>query len=88
MKRVLEDLYFGEIQPNIHGINDSKISESMQVIDENENILMKFLNGKERKLFVDIINAFDQATGEIAVENFICGFKFGARIIAEVAADD
>lgn len=82
MKRVLEDLYFGEIQPNISNENP-RWQKVEQVVDENEEVLLKLLEGKERKLFLDLVNAQSEVDGNTAVENFISGFKLGARIILE-----
>lgn len=48
MKKVLEDLYFGEIQPNISNYDENpKLKEVEQIVDENEEILLKLLEGKE-----------------------------------------
>lgn len=55
----------------------------MHIIDENEEILLKLLEGKERKLFLDLVNAQSEVDGNSAVENFMNGFKLGARIIVE-----
>ena len=84
MKKVLEDLYFGEIQPNTGNYDQNpQIKKSAQTVDENEEILLRILEGKERKLFLDLVNAQSEITGNSAVDNFINGFKLGARIIAE-----
>lgn len=84
MKKVLEDLYFGEIQPNISNYDENpQLKKSIQLVDENEEILLKLLDGKERKLFLDFVNAQSEVEGSSAVENFINGFKLGARIITE-----
>ena len=48
MKKVLEDLYFGEIQPNISAHDEnSRLKKAEQIVDENEEILLKLLEGKE-----------------------------------------
>ena len=52
-------------------------------MDEKEETLLKLLEGKERKLFLDLINAQSELDGNCAVEQFINGFKLGARMIAE-----
>lgn len=84
MKKVLEDLYFGEIQPNVSNYDgNSQLKTSAQVVNENEEILLKILGGEERKLFLDLVNAQSEIDGSSAVDNFINGFKLGARIVAE-----
>lgn len=84
MKKVLEDLYFGEIQPNISNYDENpQLKRCSRVVDENEEILLKILDEKERKLFLDLVNAQGEVDGGSAIDNFINGFKLGARIIAE-----
>ena len=80
MKKILEDLFFGELQPNVMNHSDNP---SIQIMDEKEETLLKLLEGKERKLFLDLINAQSELDGNCAVEQFINGFKLGARMIAE-----
>lgn len=88
MKKVLEDLYFGEIQHNMGNYDDNpELNESVQVVDKNEEILLKILDGKERKLFLDLMNAQSEIEGNTAVENFLNGFKLGARIIVEALVE-
>ena len=58
MKKVLEDLYFGEIQPNVSNFDENpRLKKSAQIVTENEEILMKILDGKKKKLFLDLVNA-------------------------------
>ena len=84
MQSVLEDLFFGEIRPSIWDPNKSQqLKEAGQTLDENEAALMQLLEGKEKKLFFDLMVAQSKMTGSCAVENFVAGFKLGARIIGE-----
>ena len=84
MSRILEDLYFGEIQPNIIDYDeDPRLRKSAQTVSENEEILLNLLEGKERKLFLDLVNAQGEVDGASAAKNFINGFKIGAKIIVE-----
>lgn len=84
MKQVLEDFYFGEIQPNIRSHSSNpRLKKCSQTINENEEILLKLLEGKERKLFLDFVDAQSEVEGTSAVENFINGFKLGVRMIVE-----
>ena len=84
MKKVLEDLYFGEIQPNMNNCDESEDrKKSEQIVDGNEEILLRLLEGKEKKLFLDLMNAQSEMDGNIAYENFAYGFKLGVRIVLE-----
>lgn len=84
MKKVLEDLYFGEIQPNISNHDEnSRLKKAEQIVDENEELLLKLLEGKEKKFLLNLVDAQSEVDGNLAYENFAYGFKLGARIILE-----
>lgn len=80
----MEDLYFGEIQPHIsHYDANPQLKKLAKLVDENEEILLKLLNHKERKLFIDLMNAQSELEENDAADTFIYGFKLGARMVAE-----
>ena len=88
MRNVLEDLYFGEAQPNTDNYDTNpRLKKAAQTLAENEEILLKLLDGKEKSLFLDYINAQGEVTGNSTVENFIHGFRLGAKIIIEAIVE-
>lgn len=88
MSNVLEELYFGNINPNEKQfVQNSDYDKAIQIIAANEDRLTESLAGKEKSLFFDYANAQSEVTGIIAVENFIDGFRLGAKIILEVMSD-
>ncbi len=85
MRRMLEELYFGNINPNEkHFIRNSEYAENMQIIADNEEKLTLLLTGKEKDLFLDFVNAQGSVDAITAIENFIIGFRLGIRIGIEV----
>ena len=85
MRRMLEELYFGNINPNEKKfIRGTRFDRAMQTVGDNENKLTELLDGKEKKLFLDLVNAQSEINGATAVECFIEGFRLGARIAIEV----
>ena len=86
MRNVLEDLYFGEVGANTFGKNENpRLKKAVQIVDETEALLMQLLEGKENEFFRKYANAQGEVNGSSAVENFIAGFKLGARIMLEAA---
>ena len=84
MKSAIEDLFFGEIQSSMSNHDENpRIKKAERILCENEDVLLKLLGGKEKKLFVELVNAQGEVDGNRVVEHFICGFKLGARIIIE-----
>lgn len=76
MRRILEELYFGNIDPNTSFFpKDSNYGRAMETISDTENKLMELLEGKEKKLFLDFVNAQSEINGILSVEKFMDGFK-------------
>jgi len=46
------------------------------------------LEGQEKKLFLELVNAQSEANGIAEVESFINGFRLGARIAIEVMNEE
>ena len=89
MRRMLEELYFGNISPNDQCfIRDSKYGKAVHTMSENEDKLTELLEGKEKELLIDLINAQSLVDGTTAIENFIHGFRMGARIAIEIMSDE
>lgn len=89
MRRMLEELYYGNIRPNDKQfIRDTQFDKAMHMLSENEAKLTDLLEGQEKKLFLDLVNAQSEVNGVTAVESFINGFRLGARIAIEVMNEE
>jgi len=86
---MLEELYFGNINPNEKQfIRNSDFDRAIQIISANEAKLTELLDGKEKNLFLQLVNAQSEINGITGVESFICGFRLGARIVIEIMSED
>jgi len=89
MRRMLEELYYGNINPNEKQfIRNTQFDKAMHILSENEEKLTLLLDGKEKKLFLDLVNAQSEINGITGVEGFINGFRLGARIAIEIMNED
>lgn len=89
MRRMLEELYYGNIRPNDKQfIRNTQFDKAMHVLSENETKLTGLLEGQEKKLFLDLVNAQSEVNGVTAVESFIEGFRLGARIAIEIMNEE
>jgi len=89
MRRMLEELYYGNIRPNDKQfIRNTQFDKAMHVLSENEAKLTSLLEGQEKKLFLDLVNAQSEVNGVTAVESFIEGFRLGARIAIEIMSEE
>ena len=86
--RILEELYFGNIKPNGKIPTNEDYQKEMATLSENEEKLFMLLDGKEKKLFFDYVNAWGMINATDTVENYIMGFKLGAKIILETIGND
>ena len=88
MRNILEDLYFGNINPNEKQfVRNSDYDKTIQAIAESEDKLNEFLTGKEKSLFLDYVNAQSKINSITAIEYFTDGFRIGAKIMLEVMSD-
>ena len=85
MKSILEELYYGEIDPNTTHFKDNS---AIEIISENEEKLIKLLDEPEKSMFMDYSLAQSEITGLTAITKFITGFKLGALLMIDVFSDD
>ena len=78
MRKILEDLYYGNISPceqqMVHG------SELKRAVDRT----VKY----EEQLLLRLTRSQQEANGITATENFILGFRLGIRLMAECTDDN
>jgi len=88
MRKTLEDLYYGSITPNSrtakHG---TALQRAMEQAEECEERLTALLDGREKALLLRLLNTENEIGSTLALENFILGFRLGARLLLE-ALDD
>ncbi|MNP49528.1 hypothetical protein D3C76_1437170 [compost metagenome] len=57
MRKMLEELYYGNINPNEREfIRNTDFDRAMRILSENVDKLTELLDGKEKKLFLDLVN--------------------------------
>lgn len=88
MKSILEELYYGNIDPNVTSFSRyPQYGKAMKVINENEDKLFKLLNEPEKNLFSDYPNAQMEVLGLTALHKFSIGFKIGTLLAMEIIAN-
>ena len=84
MRRTLEDLYFGNITPNEQQMApDSELKKAVDRVAQYESQLADRLNEDEQTILTKLIRSQHEINSITALENFILGFRLGARIMAE-----
>ena len=81
MRKVLEDLYYGEIRTHDREIDmDSELGKAVGRAERCKEKLAALLEGEAKALLLRLIDA-DSET--LALENFIQGFRLGMRLAME-----
>lgn len=89
MANILEDLYFGNLDPQARGYrtgsHNFRVSKNIAELEEK---LTERLQGKDKKLFLDFCNAYGELMGESGLDSFIVGFRLGAKMIFDTFCSD
>ena len=84
MRKTLEDLYFGNISPNEQQMApDSELKKAVDRVTRYESQLTERLDEDEQTILTKLIRSQHEINSITASENFILGFRLGARIMAE-----
>lgn len=84
MRKVLEDLYFGNIEPYSKRIApNSELQHLMKRAADCESQLAEQLNESGQKILDRLISVHHEINSITALEYFIMGFRLGARLIME-----
>lgn len=89
MRKILEDLYFGNITPyNKQMVVNSEIRRLVKRAADCESQLTERLNEEEQKVLNVLTSAQQEIDSITAKENFILGFRLGVRLMAECMDED
>ena len=84
MRNTLEDLYYGNITPGAQEIvPNSELKRATDRVTRFEDQLMERLDEDGQALLAKLLESQDEADSITARENFILGFRLGARITME-----
>ena len=89
MREILEELYYGNTTPCDRQIRSgTSLMKAMEQPQECEEKLTKLPEGEAHSLLLRLINAENEIGSTLALENFILGFRLGARLILEALDED
>ena len=89
MRKILENFYFGNITPSERQMTpDSALARAVGRAARCEMQLNEQLNETERTLLAKLVNVQHEVNNITACENFVLGFRLGARIMVECMDED
>ena len=84
MRNTLEDLYYGNITPGKQQIApNSELKRAMDRVARFESQLTERLDETGQSILAKLLESQDEAESITALENFILGFRLGAKITME-----
>ena len=84
MRNTLEDLYYGNITPGAQQIApNSELKRATDRVARFESQLTELLDEDGQTILAKLIESRDEIESISARENFILGFRLGARITME-----
>lgn len=89
MRKTLEDLYYGNITPSTQDMaSNSELKRATDRVIRCEAQLMEQLSKTGQTVLAKLIDSQHEIDSITALENFILGFRLGARIAAECMDDN
>lgn len=80
MSGFIEEFYYGNIEPQACNSELNKeLKKLLSTLTEKEELLSAKLNGEEKDLFSDYVNAYNEFLAFSIADGFISGFRLGAR---------
>ena len=84
MRNTLEDLYYGNITPGAQQIvPNSELKRATDRVARFESQLTERLDITGQTILAKLMESKDEIESITARENFILGFRLGARLVAE-----
>ena len=84
MRNILEALYYGNITPGVQRIApNSELKRATDRVARFEGQLTERLDETGQTILAKFVESKDEAESITALENFILGFRLGARIMME-----
>lgn len=80
MSGFIEEFYYGNIEPQACSSELNKeLKKLLSTLTEKEELLTATLNGEEKDLFSEYVNAYNEFLAFSIADGFISGFRLGAR---------
>ena len=84
MRKTLEDLYYGNIMPNAQDMAPrSELKRATDRVTRFENQLTEQLDEAGQTILAKLIESQQEIDSITAMENFILGFRLGAKLMME-----
>ena len=84
MRKTLEDFYYGNITPNAQDmVPNSELKRAVDRVARFENQLTEQLDEAGQTVLAKLVESQHEIDSITALENFILGFRLGAKLTME-----
>ncbi len=89
MSSIIEDFYYGNIEPQeLNSEITPRLKKKLSQIAEKEEQLTAMLTGEEKELFLNYVSDYTEFSTISNSDSFISGFRLGARFIYDTFVKD
>ena len=89
MSNVIEDFYYGNIEPQeLTTEITPKLKKKLSALAKKEEELSAMLPEKEKELFANYVNAYNEFSSLSNSDSFLSGFRLGARFERDMFVDN
>lgn len=88
MTSLIEELFLGNLNPNLVTMNSDGYRQAVDTVERNEQLLLDRLEGPERTLLVEMTGAVAVREGNESVYHFTNGFRMGARLMLDAMSEE
>lgn len=80
MYGILEEFYYGNIDPQMREVNkNSKLYKMIFRMEEIETRLLNTLEGEAKEMFATYVDLANQTESASSLDSFLVGFRLGAK---------
>ncbi len=84
MTNIIEELYYGNLEPQeLTTEITPKLKKKLSSLAKKEEDLTAMLPEKEKELFANYVNAYNEFSSLSNSDSFISGFRLGAKFAYE-----
>ena len=89
MSNILEELYYGNIEPQeLNSKLSGKLSKKLNALTEKEEQLTAKLTDEDKEMFIDYVNTYNEFLSLSNSDSFISGFRLGAEFSYDTFVTD
>ena len=89
MPNIIEDFYYGNIEPQeLSSELSIELNKKLNSLTEKEEELTAKLTDRDKELFIDYVNTYNEFLSLSNSDSFIAGFRLGSKFTYDTFVTD